>query len=136
MGDISEHFSLSEFFSPNDRGKTFKTRKPRAELILTLEAVREALGKELRIESGIRSVEHNAGLKGSAGNSAHLTGEAADIYVSGMTNRQLGAVIRRLHGAGKLPYLEYTYLIAGNSNTRVHVGVDRKARKSVWGPGY
>jgi uncharacterized protein YcbK (DUF882 family) len=133
---ISENFRLPEFFSPNDRGKTFRVRTPKAELVLTLEAIRSAIGRELYIESGIRSVEHNAGLRGSSPKSGHLTGEAADIYTAGMTNRQLGAVIRGLHAQGKLPYLTYTYLITGSSGTRVHVGVDRQAYRSIWGAGY
>jgi uncharacterized protein YcbK (DUF882 family) len=137
VGDISKHFSLSEFFSPNDKGKTFKARKPEDKLLRLLEDIREGLGggKELRIESGIRSVEHNARQKGSAPNSEHLFGRAADIYVSGMTNKQLGAAIQELYRKGRLPDLSYSYLIKGTSNTRVHVDVGRK-RTSIWGPGY
>ena len=102
MGDISEHFNLKEFFSQNDRGKTFKARAPKPELLDTLEAIRSATGKAVHIESGIRSVEHNRSLKGSAPDSAHLTGEAADIWVDGLSNRDLGRVIRSAYKAGKL----------------------------------
>ena len=136
MGDISAHFNLREFFSPNDTGGTFKARSPKPELLDTLEAIRNAVGKAIHIESGIRSAEHNRSLKGSAPDSAHLTGEAADIWVDGMSNKDLGRVIRTAYKAGKLPYLHYTYLIEGTSATRVHVGVDNKPRKSIWGKVY
>ena len=135
MGDISKNFSLKEFFSANDKGKTFKAKQPTQALLDTLEAIRAEAGKEVFINSGIRSVEYNARLKGSSPNSGHLTGEAADIYVNGMSNRQLGAVIRQLHKSGKLPHLAYTYLIK-DSNRAVHVGVDKKKRASIWGAGY
>jgi hypothetical protein len=137
MGNLSTNFDLDEFFSPNDKGRTWKAKAPKPELVLTLEAIRAAAGKPVHIESGIRSVEHNAKLKGSSKNSAHLTGEAADIWVDGVNNKQLGSVIRTLHAQGKLPHLAYSYLIKGTSNTRVHVGVDKYVkRRSVWGPGY
>ena len=67
---ISENFSLDEFFSPNDKGETFRATEPKIELLATLEAIRGGLGRPLHIESGIRSVEHNAALPGSAPDSA------------------------------------------------------------------
>jgi hypothetical protein len=137
MGDISKNFDTREFFSANDRGQTFKARAPKPELLDTLEMIRKAVGKPVNIESGIRSVEHNRSLPGSAPDSAHLTGEAADIWVEGHSNFDLGRIIRQvLYNNGWLPYLRYTYLIAGTTNTRVHVGVDNKPRRSIWGKGY
>ena len=100
---------------------------------MTLEVIRASVGKPVRIESGIRSVEHNARLPNSVPDSGHLTGEAADIWVDGMTSKQLGGVIRTLYSQERLPYLTYSYLVGGTS---VHVGVDKKSRKSIWGPGY
>jgi len=133
---LSTNFSLNEFFSPNDKGTTWKTRTPKAELITALEIIRAAVNKPVHIESGVRSVERNTAI-GGAKSSAHLTGEAADIWVNGMSNKALGNVIRTLYTAGQLPNLAYTYLIVGTSNTRVHVGVDKGTkRSSIWGPGY
>lgn len=146
MGDLSANFSSHEFYSPRDKGATWKKKNgknikirpvPCNELIETLEAIRAAVGKPVNIESGIRSVEYNAALGGSSKNSAHLAGEAADIWVDGVNNRELGSVIRTLHSKGKLPHLAYSYLIRGTSSTRVHVGVDKHVkRRSIWGPGY
>ena len=64
---------------------------------------------------------------------ANTRGEAADIWVDRLSNRELGFLIKSLHKEGKLPYLRYCYLIKGTSNTRVHIGVDEKARNGVFG---
>ena len=136
MGDLTTNFSLSEFLNKNDYGPTFKTKTPKAELVATLQALRDEIKMAIGIESGIRSVEHNKSVGGAA-SSAHLMGEAADIYVTGMKNTTLGRIIRVMYNQGRLPYLAYTYLIKGTSNTRVHVGVDLHVkRNSVFGDGY
>ena len=108
MGDLSEHFSRKEFYSANDTGKTFKTEYVRPELLMTLEVIREALGKAITITSGVRSVEHNAGLSGSSPTSAHLYGAAADITVSTLGAAHIAECIKRLYNEKKLPYLAYT----------------------------
>lgn len=144
MGDLSKNFSEKEFYSPRDKGTTWKDRKgniikerplPSKELLLLLETIRTAVDKPMNIESGVRSIEYNASLSGSASSSAHLAGDAADIWVNGMSNKELGELIKKLDGCGALFYLAYCYLIKGSSNTRVHVGVDQYVkRKSKWGP--
>jgi uncharacterized protein YcbK (DUF882 family) len=134
MGDLSEHFSRKEFYSDNDKGKTFKTEYVRPELLMTLEAIREAIGKPITVTSGVRSVEHNAGLSGSSPASAHLYGAAADIAVSTLGSQHIAECVKRLVKEGKLPYLAYTYVI---SKTAVHVGVDQwTKRTSMFGKGY
>lgn len=143
---LTKNFTLEEFFSKNDpigSGRTFKAVKPRAELLVTLEAIRAGVAEAIKdqplnIESGIRSVEYNASLSGSSNNSDHIRGEAADIYTSRTSNKQLGGIIKRLYNSGKLPYLSYTYLITGTSNTRVHISAGSSvARKNgPFGPGY
>ncbi|MEG1603973.1 MAG: D-Ala-D-Ala carboxypeptidase family metallohydrolase, partial [Cloacibacillus sp.] len=82
-------------------------------------------GRPLYIECGTRCAKHNAELPGSVPNSAHITGMAADIRAEGMSNAQLGAIVKALYRAGKLPALQYCYLIKGNTNTSVHFDVDK-----------
>jgi uncharacterized protein YcbK (DUF882 family) len=79
-------------------------------LLLTLSAVREAVSLPVNVESGYRCEKHNASVGGEK-NSGHLTGEAADIWVNGLSNRELGTLIKRLHKERSLPYLRYCYLI-------------------------
>jgi hypothetical protein len=134
MGDLSEHFSRKEFYSANDKGKTFKTAYVRPELLITLETIREALNMPVHITSGVRSVEHNAGLSNSSANSAHLYGAAADITVSTLGAAHIAECVKRLIKEKKLPYLAYTYVI---TKTAVHVGVDQwTKRASMFGKGY
>ena len=100
-------------------------------LLVTLEALRQSAGRALNIESGCRCEKKNAAISG-AKDSGHLTGEAADVWVAGLRNRGLGALVKDLYKRGSLPYLRYCYLIKGTSNTRVHVGVDDKPRNNVF----
>lgn len=127
MGDLSKNFSKRELACTDGCG--FDTPKPA--LVETLQTIRDAVGKSVLIESGCRCAKRNAAVKGAA-NSAHLTGEAADIYVVGWSNRKLGDLVKSLYANGKLPHLQYCYLIVGNSRTRVHIGVDMRPRSRVF----
>ena len=74
MGDLSAHFSLSEF---RDRS-TGHVLRPPAQLLTVLERIRELRPGPLRIVSGHRCCEHNAAV-GGADQSRHIYGDAADI---------------------------------------------------------
>lgn len=128
MGDLTAHFSRGELACKCGCG----LMNVKGRLLVTLEAIRESVGKGVNIESGCRCTAHNKKV-GGATNSAHLSGEAADIWVDGLSSRDLGQIIKWLYKKRKLPYLRYCYLIKGNSNTRVHVGVDEKPRNGVFG---
>ena len=81
MGDLSPHFSKHEF-----RCRCCGAVSVSPALVDILEDIRAYAGVPLVITSGFRCPEHNAAVGGSA-NSAHLTGEAADIFVSGNLDR-------------------------------------------------
>lgn len=88
---LTKHFSLAEFTDsptalrkgisnlPNDTAIGNLQR-----VAETLEQVRALFDRPLVISSGYRSSALNAAV-GGAGNSAHLTGLAADFTVQGMT---------------------------------------------------
>lgn len=101
-------------------------------LIETLDTIREHIKRPINIESGYRCPYYNNTLKNSVPNSGHTTGQAADIRAPGMTNKQLGDFIKHLHSRGLLPYLTYSYLIKGKTNTSVHIGTDKKPRKHIF----
>ncbi len=95
MGDISAHFSRSEF---RDR-RTGELVGPSHELVHVLEAIRaQAGGRPLRIVSGYRSPSSNAAV-GGARRSQHLKGTAADIPPGFVTPAQAAACGAR--GIGK-----------------------------------
>ncbi|MCN9242587.1 D-Ala-D-Ala carboxypeptidase family metallohydrolase [Streptomyces sp. RY43-2] len=88
------HFSFSEFYSKD--GAAFNNGKVGAatvkenvrRLMYKLEAVRKKAGNSaITINSGFRSIAHNAA-SGGASNSMHLYGVAADIVVSGHSTLQ------------------------------------------------
>jgi uncharacterized protein YcbK (DUF882 family) len=74
MGDLSEHFSRSEFRCACNCG--LDTIDPT--LVRHLEHARMLLARPIHITSGIRCPAHNRAVKGEP-NSAHLIGLASDI---------------------------------------------------------
>ena len=142
MGDISKHFSTYELECRCRCGLC----RPMPALLSILDKIREYIGKPLHINSGLRCTAHNKNTNpktqtsapvrggiGTAQDSAHTRGEAADIYVSGWSNRRLGETIRDMYEQGLIPELTYCYKIEGSTGTAVHVGVDQRKRKSVFG---
>jgi len=98
--------------------------------------LQEEIGRPVRIISGKRTQAENKRVGGSR-NSGHLTGESADISFEGMSNAEVGDAIRALHSHGLLPDLTFVELIAGRTNTSVHIGVDRPGkRRTIWGRGF
>ncbi len=82
MGDLSPHFSRKEFACRCGCGKD----DVHPLLVMALEDLREELGRPVVITSGVRCPEWNRAVGGRP-NSAHLTGEAADIAVAGSAER-------------------------------------------------
>jgi uncharacterized protein YcbK (DUF882 family) len=82
MGDLSAHFSRSEFACKHCGQVSVSPL-----LIDVLEDIRAFAGIPLVITSGYRCPEHNAAVSGGSTTGAHITGEAADIFVSGSLDR-------------------------------------------------
>lgn len=86
---LSEHFLAQEF-----RCRHCGELKINMELIIKLEELRAAIGgKPIVVTSGYRCPEHNRKVGGVA-DSQHLYGNAADIYVNGMSPRALAEYAR------------------------------------------
>lgn len=81
MGDLSEHFNEAEF-----RCKPCGKVHVDPRLITLLERTRSIWGRPIIISSGFRCPAHNAAVGGRP-NSAHLTGEAADIVCAFSADR-------------------------------------------------
>lgn len=87
MGDLSAHFSRSEFACRHCGAQ--KTISP--DLIRTLERIRAINGRPLVIVSGYRCAVHNRAV-GGASQSQHLLGTAADIGQGRATLHQARAL--------------------------------------------
>lgn len=86
MGDLSPHFSRSEFACRHCGGGASVSRQ----LVQVLERIRSITGAPLVIVSGSRCVIHNRAVGGASG-SQHLYGRAADIGPQRATERQARA---------------------------------------------
>jgi hypothetical protein len=98
-----------------------------AHLMATMDRIREALGKPVRITSAYRSPEVNAAIRG-AKNSAHLRGLAADFVCAGQHPHDICQQILDAR-----PYIEFDQLIAEfrGSQKWVHIGLDAGMRRQV-----
>ena len=90
-----------------------------------LEIVRAHFNSPVTIRSGYRTPAHNAKV-GGAGQSKHLTGEAADLVVEGYTPTEVAATIEFLVGAGRMRD-------GGLGIYRGWVHYDVRKRRARWG---
>jgi uncharacterized protein YcbK (DUF882 family) len=112
---LSEHFFLHEFacFAHQlENGHVTKAYEYPAEWIVdrlvplcarVLEPIRHSFyDKPIRILSGYRSPELNKALPGTAKNSQHMQGRAADIVVNGISPEDLHNGILNMHESGMI----------------------------------
>lgn len=111
---LSKNFRLSEFACA-DKSDTVLVSE---ELVDILQKVRDHFGRAVIITSGYRTGSHNKRV-GGVSNSRHLTGEAADFTVSGVSPARVGYFLESLgvNGIG-------IYMTSGF----VHVDVREKGR--------
>lgn len=98
---LTDNFNLSEFASKDGAAFPGLVKANLEVLADQLEALRSQLGASIKILSGFRSKEHNAKI-GGALKSLHVTGQAADITVSGVTPAAVYAAIEDLIKSGKM----------------------------------
>ena len=122
MGDLSEHFSATEFACGCGCGFGTRPGDVSADLLVMLEAVRKARGTALRPTSGCRCEVYNRRV-GGVENSEHMIGEAADIWAPG--------------SAAKLSIVEAAVACGvhriGVGRTYVHLGVSAHHPPGLWG---
>jgi uncharacterized protein YcbK (DUF882 family) len=114
MGDLSRNFSRSEFACPHCGEVEIDPL-----LVATLQRIRDKAGPVV-VTSGYRCPVHNEAV-GGVNNSQHIYGRAADIYVPGMSQAALLALVRELAVSEEI-YVGYAYAIK-NSKRAVHVDV-------------
>lgn len=89
------YFSSREFDSPDMPGSGDRMDE---EFMLKLDALRHIWGRPLKVDSGYRSANHNAILKGAVKNSAHTRGRAADLKMENLVETIHFAVFAAMSG--------------------------------------
>ena len=90
MGDLTKHFSRSEFACKCGKCKPIAVD---FELVNVLEKLRSHIGQPITINSAYRCHAHNAAVQGRPA-SKHLYGIAADIVVKGMPPADVAKYLR------------------------------------------
>ncbi|MCI7638867.1 MAG: D-Ala-D-Ala carboxypeptidase family metallohydrolase [Clostridiales bacterium] len=91
------YFTRAEFRCPCGKCGGFPV-EPDEKLVRTVDAIRAKLGKPITINSGVRCQEHNDELPGSAKNSYHLKGMAADLHCNTATPAEMKAAAEAVMG--------------------------------------
>lgn len=86
---LSPHFRVREFHSKHDPTDVVKVDE---RLLTLLERIRAHVGAPVHINSGYRSPEYNRTLKNASPRSQHCNGKAADIWVEGVTPKQIAEI--------------------------------------------
>lgn len=98
---FTRHFAAAEFACPCCGYLPTSERFPL--LLNALGTIRAQVNRSVRIVSGFRCPAHNRAVGGAA-NSRHMHGDAADVYVEGVTPAQLRAIViehcPEIHGIG------------------------------------
>ena len=124
MGDLSRNFSRSEFACPHCAEVEIDPL-----LVATIQRIRDKAGPVV-VTSGYRCPVHNEAV-GGVNNSQHIYGRAADIYVPGMSQAALLALVREMTMNEDI-YAGYAYAIK-NSKRAVHVDVRIPESQTVRG---
>jgi uncharacterized protein YcbK (DUF882 family) len=115
MGDISEHFSRSEFAC--NCGCGFNVVD--AELINVLEGLRVYFNHAIAVHSGARCAKHNAD-EGGSPQSQHLLSKAADINVIAIEPDKIAQHLEEIYpnkyGIGR--YNDFTHIDVRSKKAR------------------
>jgi uncharacterized protein YcbK (DUF882 family) len=116
MNQLTVHFNRAEFTCHCGCGASNVNMK----LVELLEQIRLTVDEPIHVLSGVRCERHNHHV-GGARHSQHILGNAADIYIDGLTPKQLRELIEQKFDVGGL----------GLYPTFVHIDVRKdKARWS------
>jgi len=112
-----EYFTLDEFDSPDspESGKFMSE-----EFLIALDEARDIAGIPFKINSGYRTIEHNANV-GGVSTSSHMYGLAADVHCT--KSRERFIMIAAFIAAG--------FTRIGIGKTFIHVDLDKDKDQSV-----
>ena len=106
-----KYFTKDEFRCPCGKCGGFPV-EPNHNLVLLVEEMRKSFGRPIIIVppdghsggSGVRCAAYNATLSGSASNSRHIQGKAADFSAPGVSASTIETYLTNLKNTGKIRY--------------------------------
>jgi uncharacterized protein YcbK (DUF882 family) len=98
---LTKNFSKREFDSKDGAEMPLEVLQNIKKLAENLQVLRDELKAPITVNSGYRSLKHNAKI-GGAKKSQHLLGNASDIVVYGYTPQEVAIVIEELIRDGKM----------------------------------
>lgn len=113
-----KYFTLDEFDSPDELGSGSKMDPV---FLKILDKIRANYGKPLRVNSGYRTVKHNALVGGRVG-SSHLKGLAADLHCNNSGDRTLLLSAIYKNGIKRV----------GVGRTFIHIDLDSNKGAACW----
>lgn len=111
---LTENFTVKEFACKDGSDEILIDAK----LVALLQDIRDHFGKPVVITSAYRTASHNTSV-GGVKNSQHTLGKAADIYISGVSPKQIADYAKKLGVKG-----------VGLYSSFVHV--DTRTKQSYW----
>lgn len=115
MSQLSTHFNRAEFTCHCGCGAS----NINMALVELLEQIRVAVDEPIHVLSGVRCEHHNHHV-GGARHSQHVLGNAADIFVDGLTPKLL------------LKFIEQKFEVGGMGLYPTFVHVDVRKEKARW----
>lgn len=97
---LTNNFNLNEFNKHNFT-LTETVLRNIQELAKSLQVLRDEVKRPIKITSGFRTAEYNKRI-GGASQSRHITGQAADLKIEGLSPIAIAEIIERLIKAGKM----------------------------------
>lgn len=91
------YFTRAEFRCPCGKCGGFPV-EPEEKMVRTVDTIRAKLGKPITVNSGVRCQSHNDELPGSAKNSNHIKGMAADLHCNTATPAEMKAAAEAVMG--------------------------------------
>jgi uncharacterized protein YcbK (DUF882 family) len=110
---VSKNFKLSEFECNNGSHVVILD----GELVEKLQALRDKVGKPIRINSAYRTPAYNMKIGGSP-KSQHLEGKAADIVISGIPPAKVAELASAVGFRGIGIYNTFTHVDVREKSTR------------------
>ena len=114
--EVSKNFNLREFVSPDTNEVKLEN-----EVVFRLQKLRDKIGKPITVTSGYRTHEYN-NYVGGVPKSYHKLGQAADIYCSGVSTKNLAKLAKEVGFRGIGTYINSGFVHVDVGPTRSWTG--------------